>query len=103
MQPTNLSVIEGGGEEHEQLFQRLLSEPHTFEQAEFENLIDVTFRSRLKFEDIAAIIETRMRRRDYGDATETSALLAIMEGNHDEAAHLTDVLARRNSLRLKVI
>lgn len=102
-QANRLSVVEGGEDEQEKDFQRLLAEPHTFGQAEFEHLMDNTFKTRLDFAGRMAIIEKRIRLRDYGDALEQRALLAIIEEDHEDVTHLFDVIDRRNSLGLKVI
>lgn len=95
-------MIEGGRKEHEKLFQRLLDEPHTFDQLEFENLMGNTFKSRLSFNDEVRIIEKRLR-KTTGDPLERDAVLAIIEGDDVGAIRLCNMLKRRNQLGLRVL
>ena len=91
-----------GGTQQEKLFQRLLSEPNTFEQKEFENLVDFTFRSRLSFGDIEALIAKRIQ-LSVKDTLERNTLLAIINGDTEGASRLHNAIKRRNQLGLRVI
>jgi len=101
MVKTKFQIIQGGNQ-HENLFQRLLSEPHAFEQKEFENLVDFVFRSRLSFRDIEALISKRIQ-SNVKDTLERNALLAIINGDIEESCRLHIAIKRRNQLGLRVI
>ncbi len=101
MEKSQFLIIQGGNQQ-EKLFQRLLSEPHTFEQKEFENLVDITFRSRLSFDDIEELISKRIQ-INVKDTLERNALLAIINGNIEESSRLHNAIKRRNQLGLRVI
>jgi hypothetical protein len=97
-----LTIVEGGREANETLFQRLLNEPHRFAQEDFEQTIDL-FRSRLTSDNILELIAERIRLRDYANRLEQKALLAIIDGRDNDVERLFDVLDRRNRLSWKVI
>ncbi len=101
MEKPPFQIIQGGNQQ-EALFQRLLSEPQTFEQKEFENLVDFDFRSRLSFDDKEKLIAKRIQ-INVKDMLERNALLAIIDGDTDEASRLHDAIKRRNQLGLRVI
>jgi hypothetical protein len=96
-----IQIIQGGNQ-LEKLFQRLLSEPHAFEQKDFENLIDFVFRSRLSFRDIEALIAKRIQ-INAKDTLERNTLLAIINGDIEGFNRLHNVIKRRNKLGLRVI
>lgn len=102
MSRERFELIDGGRDEHEKLFQRLLNEPHTFEQKEFEFLVDSVFRSRLSFSDVESLIATRVQ-ANVKDPLERNALLAIINGDIEESSRLHDAIKRRNQLGLRVI
>lgn len=101
-QKANLNVIDGGHDERERQFQRLLAEPHTFEQAEYESLVD-SFSDRLTIDDTMALTAKRVSGRHYADRLESRLLVAIIEGQTDETERLSNAIQRRNALGLKVI
>ncbi len=101
MVKTHFQIIQGGNQ-HEKLFQRLLSEPYAFEQKEFENLVDIVFRSRLTFGDIEGLIFKRIQ-RNVKDTLERNALLAIINGDIEGSSRLHIAIKRRNKLGLRVI
>jgi hypothetical protein len=102
MSTNKFELIEGGREENEKLFQRLLSEPQSFEQKEFENLVDSVFRDRLAFGDVETLIAKRIQ-SNVKDTLERDALLAIMNGDMEESSRLHNAIKRRNQLGLRVI
>jgi hypothetical protein len=103
MEKPQFQIIQGRNQhENEKLFQRLLNEPHTFEQQEFENLVDYAFRSRLSFGDIERLIAKRIK-TNVKDTLERNALLAIINGDIEESGRLHKVIKRRNQLGLRVV
>jgi hypothetical protein len=101
MEKSLFQIIQGGNQQ-EKLFQRLLNEPYTFEQKEFDNLVDITFRSRLSFSDIEVLISKRIQ-TNVKDTLERNALLAIINGDIEESSRLHNAIKRRNQLGLRVI
>jgi len=100
---SDLQLIDGGKDELEKTFQRLMSAPETFTQDEFEQLVDVTFRDRLSRGEIFELMEKQLRNGRHESPLEAKALLAIMEGDRNESGRLLGILDRCNSLGLKVI
>lgn len=99
---TKMTVIDGGLDQRERRFRQLLAEPHTFEQAEFESLID-QFTDRLTIDEIMALVARRVSARQDADTLEPRLLVAITEGRLDEADRLSKQISRRNALGLRVI
>lgn len=99
---TSVAVIDGGLAQREKRFRQLLSEPHTFEQAEFESLVD-QFTERLSIDEIMALVARRVRARPYADTLDAQLLSAIIEGRTAEADRLSRQISRRNTLGLRVI
>ena len=93
------TVIEGGKEELERKKRILFSSPELLEQQDFENLCDSL---GLHLADVEPLIARRVRLRAK-DALERNALLAIINGSHDEARRLVVVMQKRNELGLSVI
>jgi len=81
---------------------RLRKEPHSFEQSEFERLIEL-YRSRLGFDEVMSIIARRIRHRKNADQLESNTLLAIMKGRSEEFERLLDVLDRRNRIGISLV
>ena len=98
-----LSVLPGGRSDldNDERFRQLLASPASFDQHEYEALIEA-FRDRLTIDDILAFSARRIRER-VGDALEKRTLLAIIEGRFDEVERLFAVIDRRNDLGLTVI
>ena len=98
-----LSVLPGcrGDIENDERFRQLLASPASFDQREYEAIIEA-FRDRLTINDILALSARRIRER-AGDALEKRTLLAIIEGRFDEVERLFAVIDRRNDLGLTVI
>ena len=99
--PPTLSVIEGGKDEFEKLFYKLISQPYTFEQNEFEHLVEVTLKDRLSRAEIFDLATERLR--SGTDSLERHCILAIIEGNNAEFERLLKILDQRNKLGLSVI
>jgi hypothetical protein len=98
----NLSVIDGGFDENEKLFNRIICEPQTFSLDEFKILIDERFRSRLNFNVIESLSYTRIQYL-VRDTLERDLILAIMDGNDAETNRLQGVIERRNQLGIRVV
>ena len=94
-----LTVIDGGKEDLERKKSVLFSRPEVLEQQEFERLCDVL---GLQLADVESLIARRVCLRAK-DALERDALLAILNGNLEEAQKLVAVMQRRNDLGLSVI
>ena len=99
---TPLILVEGGRTQRERQFQRLISEPHTFEHDEFERLIE-SFDDRLSRAEIYDLTTERLLRFEGGNTLEQRAVLAAATGDLAEARRLRKVLERRNALQLRVI
>jgi len=95
----SFTVITGGKEELECKKRILFSTPEVLDQQEFESLCDSL---DLRLADVEPLIARRVRLR-ASDALERDALLAIINGNNEEAQRLVLVMQRRNELGLSVI
>jgi len=95
----SFTVITGGKEELECKKHILFSTPEVLDQQEFESLCDSL---DLRLADVEPLIARRVRLR-ASDALERDALLAIINGNNEEAQRLVLVMQRRNELGLSVI
>jgi|UniRef100_E6QW66 hypothetical protein len=94
-----LTLIAGGKEELERKKRILFSTPEVLEQKEFENLCDSL---GLRLADVEPLIARRVRLRAK-DALERNALLAIINGDLVEGTRLTEVIKKRNTLKLRLI
>lgn len=95
----SLSLIVGGKEELERKKYILFFSPELLDQHEFEKLCDSL---DLRLDEVELLIARRVRLRAK-DTLERDALLAIINGNHEEARRLVGVMRRRNELGLSVI
>ena len=88
--------------DRDDLIRRLREKPYSFEQSEFERLIEL-YQSRLGFDEVMSIIAKRIRHRKNADQLESNALLAILEDRSDEFERLLNVLDRRNRLGFSLV
>ena len=101
-QKPRLKCLPGHRNELENYVDRLQKDPHSFEQSEFERLIELCS-SRLGFDEVMSIIAKRIRHRKNADQLESKALLAILEDRSDEFERLLNVLDRRNRLGFSLV
>lgn len=97
---TQLSVIAGG--KTERLFRRLINTPQSFDDDEFERLVDL-FKDRISRAEAYDLTVMRLQFGEDRNGLEQRALLAIATGNSVEADRLTKLLTRRNELGLQLI
>lgn len=102
MQTSSFAVIDGSLKKEQKLFQRLLDAPHIFSSEEFDHLLE-RFQDRLDRSDRYELLVRRARHKDYGNALEKKALLAVLEGRLEEAERFRRLLERRNELNIKVL
>ena len=99
---TPFTLIEGGKDENERLFQELIDAPHAFTLEEFDARIK-RFRDRLPFEAIDALFLRRVENYPFKDKLEQQMLLAILRGKYQEYERLCAIHDKRERLGLKVL
>ena len=99
---TPFTLIPGGKDENERLFQELIEAPHAFTLEEFDARVK-RFRDRLSFKAIEALFLRRVEKYPFKNELEQQILLAILRGEYQEYERLCAIHAKRERLGLKVL
>lgn len=95
-----LSVIEGS--KNQRTYLRLLNAPQSFDDDEFDRLLEL-FRDRISRAEAYDLIVERLRRTPCNSEIEKQVVIAAATGDTATLKRLTAILERRNALGLKVI
>lgn len=98
--PAKLSLIEGG--RSDRLLLQLRQAPQSFDEDEFDRLLD-RFRNELSRAEAYDLTVERLRRMPCDSEIEKQAVIAAAMGDAVTLKRLTAILNRRNALGLKVI
>ena len=99
---STFTLVQGGRDENERLFQELIEAPHAFTLEEFDARVE-RFRERLPYEAIEALFLRRIEKRRFKDELERRILLAILRGERQEYERLCAIHRQRERLGLKVL
>ncbi|UUZ66273.1 hypothetical protein LP417_35240 (plasmid) [Polaromonas sp. P1-6] len=95
----NLTVIQGGAEDSEKLFQKLLADPTSFTDEEFRTHTEA-FKDKISLALYADLFQARLIAVPFTDPLMNRIFLATLDGEDDEADGLLEKMLRHDELGL---
>lgn len=94
-----LTVIRGGAEQSEKLFQKLIAEPTSFTDEEFREHAE-KFKNRISLALYTELFQARLEAVPFSDQLANRIFMATLEGEEDEADELLVMMLRRDAMGL---
>jgi hypothetical protein len=97
---TNMTLIQGGGEENAKLFAKLIAHPASFTETEFQALTQ-QFADKIDLALMGQLFRARLKAVPFSDPLVNRIFISTLDGDDDVADELLAVHLRCEKIGLK--